>query len=182
VQIAAFVNNLPVEWKTLSKTKTLGEQSHTLTSFDKASVLLDTSAHCRAYVVGDAKAMLPKAPADVAVCLQFVRSVDEDMLNTVYQSLPTPDDTWFLHVTGPQQGGNYMLDNHNPAQWEDSRAFIEQCIKQIGSAPNTTLHFFTLTPNALLGGVTMAFYRFWHVKLYNFVAGRYVEVLDIPRT
>lgn len=179
--ISGLLNALPVEWKAFSYTKSLAEQSHTLVQDDFVSVRYSDNATCKAYIVGKANATLPKKPQHLAIALQFFRPTTADMLDSVISSLPTPD-TWILHVTGPVQGEDYRLDNNQPQQWEDSRKFIVKMIQAVGDQSNTTLHFYTLTPNALLGGVTMPLYRFWHVTLYNFVNSVYLPVVNIPRS
>ena len=187
VSIATFINTLKPEWRQFSRTKLLASQNHRLVSPAWASVLYDHSTECNAYIVGSPNAVLPRAPRHLAVCLQFFRAVQEDMLSSVFPTLPP--DAWALHITGPTQIDNrtnalsYGLDNNNPAQWEACRAFIVKSIQSVGSQSTTTLHVYALTPNALLGGVTMPFNRFWHMKLYNFVAqgNTYVEALDLPR-
>lgn len=185
--ITAFINTLKPEWKQFSRTKPLNAQTHKLATEggDWVSVLYDHNATCRAYIVGRPAGTLPKAPKNLAVCLQFFRGMDDDMLMPVFPTLP--DDAWILHITGPVQvqgtQRTFRLDDHNPAQWEACREFIVRMIQSVGSPPTTVLHFYALTPNALMGGVTMPLNRFWHVKLYNFIpnSSTYVQALDLPR-
>lgn len=179
--VQTLVNRLPKDWKQFSTSKPLGEQSYTVVDSEFVSVLFDRNAYCKAYIVGKQNTKLPDKPDHLVVALQFFRPTNEDMLSSVISSLPSAD-SWILHITGPVVKDKYELDNNNPVQWEACRTFIVENIQKVGNQSKTTVHFYTLTPNALFGGVTMPFYRFWHIKLYNFVASKYLPMIEIPRT
>lgn len=181
IAVKTLVNNLPKEWKQFSKSKTLGEQTHTVVEGEYVAVSWDYNPLCHAYIMGKRDARLATAPEHLVVALQFTGPTSNDMRATVMNSLPS-ENAVILHVTGPTANSRYELDNYNLEQWRIAREFIIDSIQGIGNAPKTILHFCTLTPNALMGAVTVNFYRFWHLKLYNYVDGKYVLVMDIPRT
>jgi len=181
ITVKNLVNSLPKDWKQFSRSKMLGKQSHTVVDGEFVSVFFDRNAYCKAYIVGKQNSKLPDKPEHLAVALQFYRPTNSDMLGSVISSLPSGDN-WILHITGPVVKDNYELDNNKPSQWESCRKFIVENIQKVGNQSTTTVHFYTLTPNALLGGVTMPLYRFWHVKLYNFVASKYVPLIELSRT
>lgn len=181
IAIKTLVNSLPKDWKQFSKSKTLGEQTHTVVEGDSVAVLWDYTPFCRAEIIGKPDTKLSTAPEHLVVALQFTGPTNNDIRATVMNSLPS-ENAVILHISGPTANNRYALDDNKPAYWESSRQFIVSSIQRIGSAPKTMLHFCTLTPNALFGGVTIEFYRFWHLKLYNYVDGKYVPVIEIPRS
>ncbi|QPC80919.1 toll/interleukin-1 receptor domain-containing protein [Phototrophicus methaneseepsis] len=180
--VAAFVSGLPSEWRAFSYKKSLRDQPYTdiPDTADLVSVLYDANDYCQAYIVGPPDKALPKSPENLAICLQFSRNVGDDMLSPVINTVGK--SMWMLHILGPEKGGRYMLDNDDPAMWESARQFVIKSIQSVGASANTTLHFFAQTPATLMGGITIPFYRFWHVKIYNFGGSDYAEVLDIPRS
>lgn len=183
IAIKKFVNNLSLDWKKFSSVKKLKDQSHKALQDEYVSVFYKAENECKSYIVGKKDKILPKKPEHLIVALQFFKPTNFDMFGSVFNSLPV-SNPWVLHITGPVKDDQYTLDNKNPAQWEKCREFVVKQIQDVGDQASTQLHFFTLTPNALLGGVTIPLYRFWHVHLYNFISrdNVYLPVIELPRS
>lgn len=186
---ADLAAKLPPDLRVFSHDKPLEAQRHTSvagTPFVSVQIGVSPSGYCRAYIVGPREHALPRSPQDLAICLQFFQGKDNNMLEAVHRTLKNPQ-AWMLHIVGPDhptRENSYGLANDQPAQWRECADFTVQMIERTAKSGATTLHFFTLTPNALLAGITRYFGRFWHVVYYNWFGGDtrpYAPILEYER-
>ncbi|MBL8148823.1 MAG: toll/interleukin-1 receptor domain-containing protein [Blastocatellia bacterium] len=183
LQIKNFVNKIPKEYKAFSRQKPLKEQSwQEVEETPLVRVHYYSKSTFRADIIGFPQNKLSTAPSSLAVCLQFSQSKSKNMILDVYNTLGL-SDPWILHITGPESNSRdkYELADDNPKEWEMCRQFVKQVIGEVAASGKTTLKFFTLAPAALVGGIAMAYYRFWDVQFFNWTGQKspYTMVLDL---
>lgn len=144
------------------------------------------SGYCRAYAVG-LRDKIMGDPSSLIVALQVSRAVDSPFIPDVYRNFLSenpahqPSDFCAVLITVPINAKNeYRLDNDNSAEWFDAIDTTYDAIHLFSKSRRPILQVYNLGTVALAFGLGMQFWRFWHVQLYNFAAGGYVRVLDIP--
>lgn len=149
------------------------------------SIPLMTSSYCQAHVVG-LPATIVGSPNYVQLCLQFRRKGDAFIseIHKYVESLPEEGRPPFiaLHVTGPfdEVENQHYLDDLNTAQWFDAVYTTLEAVEALSQGGYPTLQLFILGPSVLAFALGRKMYRFWPVQLFNYAAGNYVRVMDVP--
>jgi len=144
------------------------------TGLSLASVPLLQSSFCAAHVVGAPETAV-RQPGTLWVCVQFTREANQNAISEVYRVYLSErdDDTppfVALHITGPvNYDDKYMLDNDNPAQWQDAMDTTVSAIQRLSETRYPLLNVMSVAPAALMMGIGSKLWRFWTAHLYNYV-------------
>ncbi len=142
------------------------------------------SGYCKAYVVGAGDTIVG-SPKRIQLCIQVSRGTDAPFIPDVFKVVRDntrefkPEDFVAIHITGPTRGGEYRLDNDNPAHWIDAVDTTYQAVIALSRNDRPTLQVFNLGTVVLGTALGAKFFKFWHLQLFQFAGGTYKNVLTV---
>ncbi len=138
---------------------------------------------------------LPDTERVIQVYLRFMFGVgDENSLKQVYQVIEGQNTLrrekgqavlpfFMLHITGPQDGGNYSLGDSPEGfwqgQWLDAVNSTHEALVKLVGQNGAVIQLFNAVPATLNFAIGMQFFKYWQFQLYHHTRDRrYQLVLD----